>query len=375
MSHIVLITSAFTVGGAERVMAILANEWAGRGIRVTALALGETGKKPFFPFSEAVHVLCLGLQGDSRNLLLGAGRNLIRIRALRRTLQDLQADIAIPFLDTVNIVTLLAARGLGLPVIISERTDPAGRDIGWPWELMRRITYSWADRLVCQGERPLRYFPEPVRRRGLIIPNPVILPEDFRAPRTGRNNANQNFKVVALGSLRQEKGFDLLLKAFAQAIKKHSNWSLIIWGEGPDLPLLEAQADALGIKDYVSFPGLTREPFTRLTEADLFVLSSRVEGFPNALCEAMAVGLPVIATDVGAVADIVCDGKNGVLVPPNDVASLAATLHRLMGDQTERLRLAGRAPEVMQRFGKEKIICLWEDVISEVTGKKFFKRR
>jgi GalNAc-alpha-(1->4)-GalNAc-alpha-(1->3)-diNAcBac-PP-undecaprenol alpha-1,4-N-acetyl-D-galactosaminyltransferase len=367
--HIMLVTGCFAAGGAERVLTILANEWASRGINITAVAIGDTGEAPFFQFSDRVAVGTLGLEGESSNALVGLARNIARIRILHKALRHSKPDVVISFLDQSNVLTLLATRGLGVPVIVSERTDPAGREIGRAWEILRKFTYPWADCLVCQGERPFRYFPERIRRRGVVIPNPVMVPAGF----TGGGNLSHRLKsqrmIAALGSLRREKGFDLLIEAFGRIASKHPLWSLTIWGEGAGHSSLQTQANAIGIEGRVFLPGVTREPFARLTEADLFVLASRVEGFPNALCEAMAVGLPVIATDVGAVSDIVRHGIDGILIPTGNVPAMAVALDRLMGNHDERLRLASRAPEVLERFSLGKVIGTWEELISEVTGK------
>lgn len=356
----------FGPGGAERVLSILANQWAASGMRVTALAVGDIGQEPFFPFSEDVTVGTLALQGISSNTLIGAARTFVRVRALQKALRNSKPDVVISFLDRTNILTLLATRSLGVPVIISERTDPAGRNIGRAWELLRQVTYPWADCLVCQGKRPLHYFPERLRRRGVIIPNPVILPAGLARLPLGLGRQRPQRMVVALGSLRMEKGFDLLLEAFTRVATQNPQWSLTIWGEGPSRSALQAQARALGIERRVRLPGITREPFARLAEADLFVLSSRVEGFPNALTEAMSVGLPVIATDVGAVPEIVRHGVDGLVVPPGDVNALAAEIGRLMGNERERSRLATHAPEVLERFSCEKVMGMWDMLIPGV---------
>jgi glycosyltransferase involved in cell wall biosynthesis len=368
MPHIMLITGMFSPGGSQRVLSILANEWTNQGIRITVMALSDTGEAPFFPFSADVAVRTLGLQGDSSNALDGAARNIARIRVLRRALRSSKPDVVISFLDRANVLTVLATRGLGVPVIISERTDPAGRDIGRSWEILRQLTYPLADCLVCQGERPLSYFPEHIRRRGVIIPNPVMLPAGLTGLRIALDRPKPQRMVASLGSLRREKGFDLLLEAFARLATPHPQWSLTIWGEGPGRSALQAQARALGIERRVRLPGITREPFARLAEADLFVLSSRVEGFPNALTEAMSVGLPVIATDVGAVPGIVRDGVDGIVVPPGDVNALAAAISRLIGDHRERRRLANQAPEVLERFSCEKVMGMWDMLIRGVAS-------
>ena len=287
----------------------------------------------------------------------------------------MKPDVVISFMDRPNILTLLATRGSGIPVIVSERTDPAGRHIGRQWEVLRRLTYPWADALVCQGHRPLNYFHSPVRDRGHIIPNPVYISPEQESLRAYLDRDANTRTIVALGSLRKEKGFDILLEAFALMVKAHPDWSLTIFGEGPERGALEVQSRKLEIAGCVNLPGVTNDPLARLAEGDLFVLSSRVEGFPNALTEAMSVGLPVIATDVGAVPEIICEGINGLIVPSNDIGALSAAMSRLMRDEVDRCRLGSQAPEVLNRFSLEKVRIMWEDIISQVIGSRLVQGR
>ena len=138
-------------------------------------------------------------------------------------------------------------------------------------------------------------------------------------------------------------------------------------GRGPLKARLEAQADLLGLKNRVSFVGSVADPFPMLRASGMFVFSSRFEGFGNALVEAMACGLPVISFDCPAgPSDIIRHGVDGLLVPPENVSALAKAMDHLMPNAAERERLAQRAPEVLDRFSRERVLAMWEKLFDDV---------
>jgi glycosyltransferase involved in cell wall biosynthesis len=144
-----------------------------------------------------------------------------------------------------------------------------------------------------------------------------------------------------MGRLHPQKGFDLLLEAFSRIKDQYPDWSLTILGDGPLREQIESLRDELGLKGRVHLPGAVKNPHQVLKQAELFVLSSRREGFSLALLDAMSYGLPVVAFDCrSGPREIIRDGVDGVLVPPEDVGAMAEALGRLMSDESERNRLA-----------------------------------
>jgi len=170
-----------------------------------------------------------------------------------------------------------------------------------------------------------------------------------------------------MGRFYHQKGFDLLLRAFARLKDRYAQWTLTILGDGPLRDELQRLCEKLGVSERVFLPGRVKNPEHFLKQAELFVLPSRFEGFPNALCEAMACGLPVIASDCpSGPREIIRDGKDGVLVPNQDIRALTGAMGWLMSNEAERNRLAAAAVEVIERFGMEKIIKRWESVLCKV---------
>lgn len=359
---------ALTPAGAERVLSILANAWAERGWEIVVFTMDGPAARSFYPLAPSVKVRHLDLLKSSGSVASALTNNLTRVRTLRSALQHAKPDVLISFIDQSNVIALLASRGLDLPVIISERTDPSRRSIGRLWDGLRRLTYPWTDGIVFQSQAVADWFPTKIAQRGMIIPNPVPAPP---APSDIASAARERPCVVSMGRLVPVKGFDVLLTAFALASKRVPGWCLEIWGEGDERERLTGQTRELGIEADVRFPGITQRPTEVLRAADLFVMSSHAEGFPNALVEAMACGLPVISTRFGGAAeDIVQDGSNGLLVPPANAPALAAAMERLMADPIERARLSSHAPEVIQRFSIDRVLALWDEALSEALARR-----
>jgi len=367
-----LVISSLGGGGAERTASVLASAWAERGVLVTLITLAGDDI-PAYPLHPVIVLCQLRVrQGRARHILHGIVRNLRIVRALRRAICDSKPDVLISFMDIPNVLALLASRGLDIPVIVTEHVHPAYHYIGWHWQTLRRLVYHHADALVCVSQPLLEWFQSKIQVRGCVVPNPVG-PELSRIyPLNDQSGDETGHLIVGMGRLVEQKGFDLLVEAFSRVAARHSNWSLKILGDGPLRDQLEAQVQKLDLTGRVDFTGALADPFIVLRSADLFVFSSRYEGFGNALCEAMACGLPAISFDCpSGPSEIIRSGVDGVLVPPEDVTELAAAMNRLMTDTQERLRLAARAPEVVARFGIDRILGLWEQIFSDLlTGRK-----
>jgi glycosyltransferase involved in cell wall biosynthesis len=362
--RITLVISNLDTGGAERVLSVMANYWATHDKDVTLITIGSE-EADCYALSSRVKRVGMDLEVNSNTFAEAIRHNITRVRRLRKEIRASRPDVVISFLDVINVLTLLASTGLHVPVIVSERTDPARHPIGAVWTGLRYVLYRRADAVVMQSQALRAWATRLVRHRAVhVIPNPVERPSSLSHRSLSPEGANRN--VTAVGRLTRAKGYDLLVRAFAKCAHRHSTWSLIILGEGEERESLEALVRELGLKDRVNLPGCVRDPNPTLHSADLFVMSSHYEGFSNSLLEAMACKLAVIATNcTSSVTEIIRDGVNGVVVPANDLNALASAMDRLMGNQTERTRLGSSAVAVLDQFGVDTVMGMWDDLLAE----------
>jgi GalNAc-alpha-(1->4)-GalNAc-alpha-(1->3)-diNAcBac-PP-undecaprenol alpha-1,4-N-acetyl-D-galactosaminyltransferase len=268
--------------------------------------------------------------------------------------------VIVSFGDQTNVVVLAAAAGLGVPVVVSERTSPDHHEIGRWWRFLRRRAYPRAARVVVQTARTAEAVRAWAGTGIVVLPNPV----SPVATIAGRDDARE---IVSIGRLVPSKAFDVLLRAFSLALPSLPEWRLTIVGDGPERRSLERLAVELGVADRVTFTGYVPAPEAVLQRAGVFVTTTRYEGFPNALAEAMASGLPVIATDCPTgPRELTLDGSAGVLVPVDAVDAVAAALRRLCGDAAERARLGAAARAAMQPFEASRVVAQWQRLLLDV---------
>ena len=360
--RLTLVVSSLGPGGAERVVATLASAWARRGHTVTLLTLDDGAVPPFYRLDSAIRHVPLAVTAVSRGPIQGLTRNLGRIRVLRRAIRGSRPDAVLSFTDTTNVLALCATRLTRWPVVASEHSDPERHPLPVAWKRLMLVSYRWAAALVTPNAETREWFPPALRARTRVIPNPIP-----GVPAPSREGERRGRLVVSIGRLSEEKGHDRLLEAFARIAPAHPGWRLLIAGEGALRAELEALRDRLGLRERVDLPGLVSDVSRLLARADLYVLASRREVFPMALCEAMASGVPAVAMEYRAsVREIVRDGVDGVVVPSGDVPALAAAMARLMSEAGERRRLGARAAEVVERYGVERVLGQWETLLAEV---------
>lgn len=366
MKKILFLVSSMQGGGAERVAAILCNHWVDQGNEVTLMPTFSGRGECLYSLNERVRLDYLADRvGSCSQSLYNKMR---RFMVLRGVIRDISPDVIVSFLPHVNVAAVLAAYGLRVPVIVSERTFPPAMPLGRGLEKLRQFTYPRASYVVVQTQRSLTWLQDLCpKARGRVIPNPVAYPlpggEPFREPSAVIDETRR--VMLAVGRLGEEKGFDKLISAFGFLTRRYPEWDLVILGEGPERTFLEKQRNDLDLSERVHLPGRVGNMGDWYVRADFYVMSSRFEGFPNTLIEAMAYGLPAVSFDCETgPADIIREGVDGLLVPPAAGAEgLARAMEIMLRDAQTRQRMGNAAVSVRERFSPEQVMSDWDEVL------------
>lgn len=364
---ICFLVSSLHAGGAERVATTLCNAWAARGDTVTLISTFSGTGECFYPLhADVEHV---ALASAARTSGKSALSYLKRFMVLRRLLAQCEPDVVISFLPHVNVAAILANALTRRPLVICERNDPSSRSPREFWEIASRLTFRFADVMTVQTEAVARHIHEyyPGLRAVRVLPNP--LPEEIVHRQKARVKGARKV-LLSMGRLDPQKQVDWTIDAYAALAPKFEDWDLHIYGSGALRDQLQAQVARHHLTHRVHFKGQTGEPWDVMEAADAFVMTSRHEGFPNALLEAMGLGLPCVVTDCpSGPRDITRDGTDGLLVPPGDRNALVEALGTVMQDGDFREALGQRArASVLERYRLSRVLDAWDELFNDMQG-------
>lgn len=367
---IALTTPFLGGGGAERVAASLAGGWSDLGHDVTVVTLGAT-ESTDYPIAPGVRRISLGLASHSNSRLYGALANLERTRALRKALSTVRPDVTLGLTTEMSILTVIAARRLSTAVIACEHIHPPMMPLPAHWEWLRRRIYPHADRVAMLTEEGAAWLHEAIpAAKAIVVPNPVTfpLPAGDSAVLPDRILHPDDQLVLMVGRLAPQKNLQLAIASFAHVAAARPDARMVILGDGPERANLEGRIADLGMTDRIVLPGRSNNLAPWFRRAQLLLLTSKFEGLPNVLPEAMTHGCPVVSVDCPTgPRDIVTDGEDGILLPREcGPEVIAAAVTQLLQDAPFRASLAARSLAIRDRFSLDRTLARWEAVFDDL---------
>ncbi len=345
-------------GGAERVICNLSDYLVARNHKVTILTLYNHGVA--YKLNNKITVVCASFAPQLFKT---------KIRSWWQMIKTIKgSDVCVSFLSTPILLTLLLRPFLKIKLICTERNYPPSR---YGERLQYRLK-KWAKRAdawVFQTNQQRDWYGESVADiKAHVIPNAIN--SEFLKEKT--ESTMRDKVIVTVGSLQEKKNHKLLIEAFSTLTNKYPDYKLVIYGDGELRESLVGLIRELNIENKVELPGFVDNINARISKASLFVLSSNVEGIPNALIEAMALGLPCVSTRCagGGAEFLIEDGVNGLLVPVNDVVALANAMEKVLTDKEFANKLGNNAFKLRETLAPEIIYEKWLNVIESVIKKR-----
>ena len=350
---ICLYIGSLSRGGAERVVVNLATYLHREGYAVTIVTKEQESREYAVP--EGVKRILGDICGDE--ITHSRIKNFLnRVKKLRQIWKRERPDLLVSFIKKNNLMAILSSRGLGLPVLVAVRSA-AFREYPGIYRYIARILFQKADGVIIQTPEQANYFGRKISRKATMLPNP-IRPDYIGAAYEGKR---QN-EIVTVGRLDENKNQVMLVKAFALIANKYPDMRVLIYGEGSAKEQITEVIAQHDLEGRVILAGHQEDVKGKIQAARIFVLTSRVEGIPNAMIEAMALGLVPVSTDFGGggASQLIRDGENGFIVPVDNVHALAGCLECILSDEKLEKQMREQAIKSCKRFDPEIVNEQWE---------------
>lgn len=308
---IIVSDATLGAGGAERVLSVLSASFADHYDEVVYITWIDV--PDFYPIDKRISRVCIERECGSKNILSKA-------LWFRKYVKRIHPDLVLSFLTPYNVLVSASLIGVDVPLVVAERNDPSFVWNSFVKRNIRRLAYVKPVGILVQTQKNQSYFKGKYLEKTFVIYNPIIMDSDYRgkALRTDKKN-----RIVSVSRLMKQKNQDMLLKAFKIFHDSHPEYTLTIYGKGEYRPEVERLIEKYGLTSSVELPGATDNLWNEIVDAKCFALSSWYEGMPNALLEALCLGLPCVSTRVSGSTDLIETGKNGYLVDLDDYQSMA----------------------------------------------------
>jgi len=357
--------SSLNAGGAERVLSTLANYWSHNGHTVIVIKMDD--KDSFYNIDSRITLISLGMFKKNLQVSKKIIHNIVIVKTLAYHIKKHCPDIVISFMDRANIYTTLASISTNRKTIISERTNCNGLSSKL-WRFLRRIVYPYANGLVVLSDFDFKHYHYVSNKR--IIYNPVRTRTNTKTANIV-NIAKKEKIIMAVGRLEKVRCFDILLYSIFFINKKFlRGWKVLIVGDGNEKNYLNQLLQKLSLHDIVQLIGTIKDIERYYSKASIYVSTSRSEGFPNALAEAMSYGCACVATDcLTGPSELIEDRVNGFLTEVNNIFDIRNKLELLLVNERLRKSLGYAAIESVKKYNLESIAKEWEDFIALTISK------
>lgn len=338
-------------GGAERVVSVLTKEMVNKGHKVSIIAVSDSRK---YEVPEEINYVVA--VSKSKHIIL---RKVERAISIRRIIKGINPDVVYSFGYYMNLYSIVALMGMDKKLIISERTDPNSEPQKSILRFLRNLLYSICDVLVCQTSQAKEYFPSSVRKKTVVIPNPIMSDLPVHVSKKRRK------EIVNACRLEKQKNLPALIMAFAKVHAIHEDYVLSIYGDGQLIDELKKLVHDFEVDDSVCFHGFCTDVHDRIKDCGMFVSSSNYEGISNSVLEAMGMGLPVICTDcpVGGNRMLVQHRVNGLLVPVGDVELLVKSILFYIENPQSAEEYGKEAIKVKKQYNASIIADKWIELV------------
>ena len=359
---IAFVVPGMGMGGAERVISILSKGLADKGHSVSIGMFHVTPQTSAYALDERVALDNITSCRFSTPKQIKA-----TLRNLETYLKKVSPDVVISFTNIVCAQVSIVCKKMGIPIIFSERNDPRRLLKGVKDKLFQQLLIWNVRDVVFQTEGAKRLYPKRIGKKSQVILNPV---DTSKFPPYYEGERKK--EIVSVGRLEPQKRQDVLIRAFAIVAQKHPEFVLKIYGQGTQEAALQELIRQLQLEDRVFLMGTRNNIFDHINESAMFAFSSDFEGLPNALIEAMALGLPCVSTrcSPGGAEEVIKDGENGYLVPCGDVECLGNTMLQMLENYDASLEMGKKARAIKTRVDREEIIDAWERFIYGVVNRK-----
>ncbi|WP_040281882.1 glycosyltransferase family 4 protein [Psychroserpens damuponensis] len=355
---IAFVIASLASGGAERVISNLSNDLIEK-FEIVIITFEKS--TPFYTLDKRIKVIpCLNSIIQPSSFIQSFKLNYNLTKRIYQILKSEQVNIVIGFITSANILATIAAKFYRIPCIISERNNPIIEDVPKFWVLLRKFIYPIANKVVLQTKGVKKIYDNKIDAHKIhILPNPI----SSELTQLRDSSVYKENLILTVGRLDKNKCQEDLIKAFSSI--NVENWNLLIIGEGHKKQELTNLINSLNLGDKIKIISKVKNIDEYYNKASIFVFTSKTEGFPNALLEAMHFGLPCISTDCDfGPSDLINDGENGFLVPVNQEVILSQRLQQLMCNKELRDKFSSQSKLSTDNYQSKKVVKQWEDLIN-----------